>query len=139
VASNFETAIAFVLNEEGGYVNDPHDPGGETNFGISKRAYPTLDIATLSRQGAIDIYRRNYWDRINGEGIPTNLCLVALDCAVNQGVGRALQLLAQTHSAVEFQLLRLEHYASGSNWGVYGQGWTRRLLRGLDAQAKLAA
>lgn len=58
---SFDSAIAYVLSNEGGYVNDPKDPGGETNFGISKRAYPTVDIKNLTVDGAKAIYRRDFW------------------------------------------------------------------------------
>ncbi|WP_425526518.1 glycosyl hydrolase 108 family protein [Xanthomonas oryzae] len=50
-----------MLSHEGGYVNDPRDPGGETQWGISKRAYPELNIRALTRDQAIEIYRRDYW------------------------------------------------------------------------------
>lgn len=59
--AEFAQAIEYVLGNEGGYSNDPHDPGGETNFGISKRSYPHLDIKTLTREDAITIYERDYW------------------------------------------------------------------------------
>ena len=62
-AEAFAKAIAFTLQREGGHVNDPDDPGGETNFGLSKRAYPYLDIAGLTLDQATHIYRRDYWDR----------------------------------------------------------------------------
>ena len=42
--AEFSLAIPIVLENEGGYVDDPNDPGGETNFGISKRSYPNVDI-----------------------------------------------------------------------------------------------
>ena len=51
----FEEAVKSVLKHEGGYVNDPKDPGGETNFGISKRAFPDLDIKNLTEEDAIEI------------------------------------------------------------------------------------
>ena len=56
-------AISATLAHEGGYVNDPADPGGETKFGISKRAYPDVDIKSLTRQEAEMIYRRVYWEK----------------------------------------------------------------------------
>ena len=59
--ADFSKAIGFVLANEGGYANNPSDPGGETNFGISKRAYPYLDIKNLTRDDAITIYERDYW------------------------------------------------------------------------------
>ena len=55
----FDEIIEVVLHHEGGYVNDPKDPGGETNFGISKRAYPDVDMKTLTKEGAKDIYGIN--------------------------------------------------------------------------------
>ena len=51
----FEEAVKQVLKHEGGYVNDPVDPGGETNMGISKKAYPYLNIKELTEKDAIDI------------------------------------------------------------------------------------
>ena len=58
----FEAAVNDVLGEEGGYVNNPADPGGETNWGISKRAFPQVDIKALTRDDAKALYRANYWD-----------------------------------------------------------------------------
>ena len=55
----FEEAMTFVLHYEGGYVNNPHDPGGETNYGISKRQYPDLDIQAITPSQALGIYRRD--------------------------------------------------------------------------------
>lgn len=55
--------IARVIEREGGYVNDPDDPGGETKYGISKRSYPTLDIKNLTVEQASDIYMRDFLRR----------------------------------------------------------------------------
>ena len=57
----FNKAVEIVLSHEAGYVNDPDDPGGETKFGISKKAYPDLDIQNLTRDDAIEIYYRDWW------------------------------------------------------------------------------
>ena len=57
----FKDGVIQVLNHEGGYVDDPDDNGGETNFGISKRAYPRVDIKNLTRKQAIKIYYQDYW------------------------------------------------------------------------------
>src|SRR5580704_9612285 len=89
----FQTSLAQVLKSEGGYVNDPSDPGGETNLGISKRAYPDLDIASLTPETVAPIYKRDYWDRIAGDSLPSPLNYIAFDCAVNQGVGECQILL----------------------------------------------
>jgi hypothetical protein len=61
----FNQAIENVLKNEGGYVNDPYDPGGETIFGISKRIYPHLDIKNITRNQAIDIYKKLSLNRAN--------------------------------------------------------------------------
>ena len=51
---SFDRAFELLIGSEGGYVNDPHDPGGETKYGISKRSYPTLDIASRIQQTALE-------------------------------------------------------------------------------------
>ena len=58
--------IYDLIRREGGYVNDPADAGGETKYGISKRSYPNLDIANLTKQEAYSIFERDYWN--NGIG-----------------------------------------------------------------------
>lgn len=76
--STFAVAIITVIFHEKGYVNDPNDPGGETNFGISKRSYPHLDIKNLTQLQAEEIYKRDWWDnyeygRINDQAIATKV------------------------------------------------------------------
>lgn len=94
--SVFEIALARTLEHEGGYVDDPADPGGETNFGISKRAYPDVDIKALTREAAAKIYRREYWDK-PGWGRLENAALAVklFDLGVNCGTGRAVKFLQQ--------------------------------------------
>lgn len=82
----FEYAFDKTLRFEGGYVNDPDDPGGETRFGISKRSYPDVDIAALSETQAKDIYRRDYWDALRLDEIYSSLISSEIfDTAVNMG------------------------------------------------------
>jgi len=90
----FRRAVEVVLKHEGGYVHDPRDPGGETKYGISKRSYPSLDIANLTREDAIAIYYRDWWqrygyDRLQDYAVATKL----LDMAVNMGPATAHRLL----------------------------------------------
>jgi len=59
--ADFYQAIPITLANEGGYVNDPNDPGGETKYGISKRRYPNLDIKNLTVADATAIYLRDFW------------------------------------------------------------------------------
>lgn len=89
--ADFSKAIDYVLANEGGYTNNPADPGGETNFGISKRAYPYLDIKNLTREEAVTIYQRDYWkfDGISSQRVATKL----FDATVNMGSTQAVRLL----------------------------------------------
>jgi len=126
--STFDTALAHVLKWEGGYSSDPNDPGGETNFGISKRAHPNEDIKNLTVERAGQIYRLEYWNRIGADNLPAALALMAFDGAVNQGVTRMNGWLAQTHSVDELAALRAMRYATVGNFDRYGHGWMRRLM-----------
>lgn len=87
----FCLAVYFILKMEGGllanggYVNDPKDPGGETKFGISKRAFPALDIAALSIDDAVRIYHRSYWNAAHCQEWSAPLALYMLDAAVQHG------------------------------------------------------
>lgn len=90
--ADFTKAIKIILHHEGGYVNDPKDPGGETNFGISKRAFPSVDIRNLTIERATQIYKTNYWEKILGdEIIQQELATNIFDFAVNAGVSQAVK------------------------------------------------
>ena len=92
----FACAVEKVLKHEGGYVHHPSDPGGETNFGISKRSYPSLDIKNLTRDEAVEIYRGDWWDRY-GFGAIENAAVAGFlfDLAVNMGAHTAVRLLQE--------------------------------------------
>ena len=90
---SFETAVQRTLRFEGGYADDPNDPGGETNWGISKRSYPDLDIRRLTKDEAIAIYRRDYWDALKLDRISPILGAEVFDHAVNAGPAAAVELL----------------------------------------------
>lgn len=90
---DWEKAIEFVLDMEGGYTLDPSDPGGETNFGISRKSYPNLDIKNLTVDQAKEIYRRDYWIPCHCDELPTAFAISVFDTAVNQGAGKARRLL----------------------------------------------
>lgn len=149
--SLFDDAIEFVLQHEGGYSNDPADPGGETNFGISKAAHPDVDLKALTRAAAIEIYRTDYWERCNADQLPGRVALVVFDGAVNQGVGwakRTLQREAgveadgiigpETLAAVRAKrqeilarallIRRALHYTETMGWQQFGKGWLTRLF-----------
>lgn len=95
-SEKFERAVAHVLSQEGGYVKDPDDPGGETKYGISKRSYPNLNIKGLTKAQAIEIYHRDWWERYRYEEIePSLLATKVFSFAVNMGASRAHKLLQQ--------------------------------------------
>ncbi len=126
--SSFDQAIKFVLRWEGGYSNDPRDPGGETKFGISKRAHPSLNIANLTEDEAKVIYKVDYWNKAGCSQIAYPLDIVVFDTAVNQGVGRALEFLRLTHDVETYLLFRLSHYVALSTAKTYLLGWSRRVI-----------
>jgi len=90
---NFDEIIERVIEHEGGYINDPDDAGGETNYGITKRFYPTLDIKNLTKEQAKDIYKKDYWDKNRVEELPENLWHIFFDMCINQGRGTAVKIL----------------------------------------------
>lgn len=96
----FGAAVAQVLRHEGEYVDDSSDRGGVTRFGISAAAYPNLDIAGLTRTQAVEIYRRDYWERHRIDRIEHPvLAAKVFDVAVNVGPGRAIRWLQQAANA----------------------------------------
>lgn len=147
----FNEAVEIILFHEGGYVFHPRDPGGETNFGISKRAYPNTDIKNLTREQAIEIYRKDYWEKPGVEKMPECLRLLVFDAAVNQGPGAAIGLLQSaigvkvTGVVTDEMLTKLEalpmadvikkyvyfrwrRYAEHKRFIDFGAGWGKRLL-----------
>ena len=91
----FEQIIDKVLEHEGGYVNDPYDKGGETNFGIAKRWYPDVDIKNLTKSDAINIYYNNYWKPSKADFLPNDLKATYFDMCVNMGQRQAVKILQQ--------------------------------------------
>lgn len=113
-------------------MNHPADPGGETNFGITKRSYPNLDIKNLTKEEAIEIYRRDYWkDEWEALGFPMAACM--LDTSVNMGPGRAKQFLAKSSDYVSFLQHRLAFYKriieNRPASKVFEKGWMNRITR----------
>lgn len=127
--SFFTQAFQIVVGIEGGYVNDPRDPGGETKFGLSTRAYPNLDIAKLTLEEAKLIYQRDYWDKCGCDILSWERALCVFDMAVNQGPGEARALNVQSQDMIEFMADRAMRYAQNHNFQTYGRGWMRRLFR----------
>jgi lysozyme family protein len=97
----FDRCLAEVLRLEGGYVDDPRDPGGATKFGVTRavlgealgRAASAQEVAALTQGEAADIYGRRYWAPIRCAALPEGVDLAAFDSAVNMGPGTAARLL----------------------------------------------
>ncbi len=101
---NFKLAVENVLFHEGGYVNNPVDPGGETKFGISKRSYPTLDIKNLTKDDAVNIYYNDYWlvNRL-GEIINQDIATKFLNLFVNMGKKSAGKVICRALRSCGFR------------------------------------
>ena len=90
----FNDYLKVILKHEGGYIDHPSDPGGETKYGISKRAYPGLNIKELTIQDASAIYYNDCWLKLKIENIKNEeLKLHIFDMAVNAGIKTAIKLL----------------------------------------------
>lgn len=141
----------LILKIEGGYVNDPKDPGGETKYGISKRAFPKEDILNLTEQRAKELYKKFYWDFCKCEELPYPLDIFLFDAAVNHGVIGAVRILQEAlelkpdgilgeitistikkngqDAALKFLAQRALFYTELDNFKRYGKGWFNRLFK----------
>ena len=151
---DFDAAFDRLMGHEGGYVNDLRDPGGETNWGISKRSYPDVDIKALTRDGATVIYRRDFWDRVHGDTLPDGVAFQLFDFAVNSGIGTAVRCLqralgvaddgnwgpvsqqaaslaSETEIIMRLNAERLDFMTRLRNWPHHGKGWARRTAQNL--------
>jgi len=148
--ANFCAVIPILLAEEGGYVDDPNDPGGATNFGISQRSYPALDIQSITQAQASQIYFTDYWVKGNCNTIPYPLCAYHFDACVNQGITEATKILQhtvgvpqdgvagpQTMSCVAalnrsnyylYLVNRFAAYRGLAEYPLYGVGWVNRMF-----------
>ena len=94
---NFNKCLELILHHEGGYVNHPKDPGGETNLGVTKRVYEEWggqkNMKDLTVEDVAPIYKKNYWGRAKCDQLPSGLDLAVFDWSVNSGVGRAVKKL----------------------------------------------
>ena len=94
-SEKFKKAFNYMVKNEGGYVNNSSDPGGETKYGISQRSYPNLNIRQLSLKDAEKIYFCDYWLKGKFEQIPDeNVATQLFDLSVNLGI-RASTIVLQ--------------------------------------------
>lgn len=168
MSAKFDAAFTAVIGAEGGYTNDPHDKGnwtsgeigvGEcrgTKYGISAAAYPHVDIANLSLEGAKLLYANDYWSTIHGDELPDGVGADVFDMAVNQGVQYAARVLqkacgvdadgaigpvtiaaAGTHDVKKLlkniAVQRILHYVELPGWSRYQHSWVDRTIESLIA------
>jgi len=154
---NFDIAFEKLIGHEGGYVNDPKDRGGETNFGISKKAYPGEDILNMTLERAKLLYRRDYWGPAGCDLVPDSVKFHVFDMAVNSGVVAAIKNIQrtvgvpvdgvfgpQTLQAISympplkfnnwFNAERLIGMTEMSSWPAHGKGWVRRVAKNLKEE-----
>ncbi len=150
---NFDEAFARLIGNEGRYVNNPADPGGETNWGISKRSYPDLDIANLTRDQAAAIYLRDFWNPLGAA--PDAVKFQVFDFAVNSGMQTAIRKLQaaigvaddghwgpvsaaklagmdENDVLMRFVAQRLRFWTGLSSWPTFGKGWANRAAQDLE-------
>lgn len=140
-----------VLRAEGGYANNPDDPGGETKFGISKRSYPDLDIANITADDAQQIFKKDFFDKVGGDvllKINPGLAAHVADMAFNAGPRAAIRLMYDaaglpresqiTPELIDrlndseeiiknYSVARLKYYSSLGNAPTFIRGWTNRV------------
>jgi len=165
---NWQYCLETILHHEGGYVNHPEDPGGETNLGVTKRVYEefggTKDMKDLTVEDVEPIYKKNYWDRVKADQLPSGLDLCVFDFGVNAGTGRSAKFLqgmvgagqdgaigpatlAKVNEFVsmegvegaiaEFQHRRQGYYEGLKTFATFGRGWTRRVTETTELALKM--
>ena len=100
---NFDKCFELVLQHEGHYVNDPRDPGGRTNMGVTQRAWEAYlnrsvteaEMRTLTPDDVKSFYKTQYWDKVKGDQLPAGIDYAVFDFAVNSGANRAIKMLQQ--------------------------------------------
>ncbi len=151
---NFDQAIERVLSHEGGYVNNPADPGGETQWGISKRSYPKVNIKTLTRDQAKGIYLTDFWNRVHADELHDGVAFQMLDFAINSGIETAVRYLQraigvaddghwgpvsaaaakamnETDQIMRLNAERLDFMRKLKTWPTFGSGWAGRIAGNL--------
>lgn len=159
---NFDQAFDRLLGHEGGYSNNPADPGGETMWGVTARVARsngyTGPMRSLPRDTAKAIYRKLYWDAVKADQLPAAVRFDVFDGAVNSGVGQsgkwlqraagmqerdvdgaigprtvaAVQSAGPVAVAARYNGIRLEFMSGLGTWPTFGKGWARRIAANLQ-------
>ena len=99
--SNFKHALEYLVKSEGGYVDNPKDPGGRTNLGVTQKVWESWvgresnekEMRALTKADVEPLYKRKYWDACRCDDLPTGLDYLVFDFAVNAGIGRSAKTL----------------------------------------------
>jgi lysozyme family protein len=158
MASNFQECLDLVLKSEGGWVNHPSDPGGETNLGVTKAVWeefvghPVKTMKDLTKDDVAPMYALKYWRPCYCEVLPRGLDFVVFSMGVNAGPGRSIKLLQQSIGCLpdgvigpktrelisssngatliaKFSETRREYYNSLKTFPIFGKGWLARVDR----------
>jgi len=156
MSSNFQECLDLVLKSEGGWVNNPADPGGETNLGVTKRVWEEYvghavkTMKNLTKDDVAPMYELKYWRPCYCEVLPRGLDFVVFSMGVNAGPGRSVKLLQQSIGCVpdgvigprtrelisasnsanliaKFSETRREYYRSLKTFPIFGRGWLSRV------------
>ena len=148
--SNFNQFIERILKTEGGYINHPKDPGGETNWGITKRVAQQNGYNGAMRELTREQAKAAFWQRYNIEQFPSALAYQFLDACINHGYGNAARMLQRALNVVDdgvigkqtlaalaqrsendllllFNAERANFYTRLSTFATFGRGWTNRV------------
>ena len=98
---NFEKSLNMLLESEGGFVNNPKDPGGMTNLGVTAktwsefkgRATSEKEMRNLTKDDVAVLYEKKYWDTCKCDDLPSGIDYLVFDFAVNAGPGRSIKIL----------------------------------------------
>lgn len=142
----FKKALTFVLIREGGYVNDPNDPGGATNKGITQKTYDawrkarglkTQPVKAITDSEVKEIYYKNYWLAAKCDKMTPKFAVACFDTAVNMGVSTVKPLLeaCQYNDLSMYFLARIREYnrrATKYKLQRYLNGWLNRVYACFD-------
>lgn len=151
---SFDEIFTRLMLHEGGYVNNPKDPGLATKYGISKRSYPQVNIEELTQEAAKAIYYRDFWTPLNGDKLFDGVGFQLFDMAVNSGIGNAIRtyqkalgvvddghfgpasLAAASAMSESDQIMRivaerLKFMVKCSAWNTFSKGWVNRMAANL--------
>lgn len=154
---NLEDSLKHLLGNEGGFVDNPKDPGGATNYGITQRVAKAHgyngDMRNLPLSTAINIYKSDYWAPIKADQLPEALRFHVFDAAVNSGPGQAIKWLqsaagvtvdgafgpktlaaAANVSPARYSAIRLRFMTDLPTWSTFGKGWARRIADNLSIE-----